>query len=178
MQPTTLEAAELPADGLDGAYARWVLSFVPDLDAFVGRIAEVLRPGGRLAAFDYLNWPALTWGPRAETLPTIRAAILGWYAAHGADPSPAHRAPAALGRAGLEVEEMTPVVRLIRPREPLWRWPQVWLDTFLPSLVARGLLRAEDFEAWQAEWAVNRRDPAGFFVTPTQVEIVARAPEA
>lgn len=167
---------ELAPASLDGAYVRWVFNFVPGADAVVAKLADALRPGARLAVFDYLQWPALTWGPNNESLPAIRAAVLAAYEDFGADPNAGHRVPAAMAAAGLEVEEIRPVVRVVRPHEPMWGWPEVWMQDFFPKVVAMGHLQPADFERWQQEWAANKAHPAGFFVTPTLVELTGRRP--
>ena len=45
-----LDLADLPAADADAAWSRWVIAFVRDPRALVGRIARSLRPGGRTSA--------------------------------------------------------------------------------------------------------------------------------
>ena len=56
----------------------------------------------------------------------------------------------------------------------MWAWPTVFFRTFLPKVVAAGHMSREEFEAWDAEWRELERTPGAFFMTPPQVEIIAR----
>lgn len=177
LELATAEATPLESEHFDGAYARWVLTFVPDPAALLARIFAALRPGGALAILDYMQWPTLAWGPHQETLEVVRAAILEKFAAFGTDMAVGQRLPGLLTELGFELVEVEPVVRLARPAEPFWRWPEAWLQDFLPKVVEAGHLSRADHAAFREEWAENRAHPAGWFLTPTLVEIVARRPE-
>ncbi len=166
----------LPDRSLHGAYARWVFTFIDDPDAVVARVARALRPGGVFAVLDYLNWPALLWGPRNETLPAVRKAVMATYEQRGAEHSIGYRMPSVLARNGLLVRELSPLMHIARPGTPLWDWPEDYFRSFLPRTVEAGHLSPEVFAAWEAEWTANAADPAGFFVTPPQIEIIAVKP--
>ena len=161
---------------IDGAYLRWVLTFIEDLEVVLKPLVGALRPGGTIAIFDYLYWPGLTWGPRNSTCESIRRAVMASYRAHGTNPEVAGQVPACLFELGMVVDEMRPVIRLARPGDALWSWPQTWLDNFLPRLVEEGHLTASEHQAWATEWRDNASDPAGFFLTPPLLEIVAHKP--
>ncbi|HMS03584.1 MAG TPA: class I SAM-dependent methyltransferase [Gemmatimonadaceae bacterium] len=64
----------LPATGLDGAFARWVLSFTPDPAAVLARVRDALAPGARLAIFDYANYEAITLAPPSAVFDRVIAA--------------------------------------------------------------------------------------------------------
>ena len=58
----TLPDAELPDAYFDLVWARWMLSFPPDSEAIVARLATALAPGGLLVVQDYNHdgvglWP-------------------------------------------------------------------------------------------------------------------------
>jgi SAM-dependent methyltransferase len=165
---------DLPPASLDGAYARWVLSFTPDPERVIAGIAAALRPGAALAVHDYSHWMGLHWGPRNDTLELLRRGILAAYSASHADSSIGAKAPAMMARHGLDPVEISPLSRIARPDQPMWHWPRTFLTTFLPKIVEAGFLPEADRLAIEAEWDANENDPGAFFFTPPQVEIIAR----
>ena len=171
-----LDKLTLPPASLDGAHFRWVLTFFEHLDEIFDVVHTALRPGGKIAILDYLNWPGLTWGPRAETLPSIRRAVLATFEDFGSDGEVARRIPAALHSAGFDRVELRPIVRIATPTDALWRWPETWLRGFLPTIIEHGHITPEGADAWSREWAANTKDPAGFFMTPPMLDVVATRP--
>lgn len=165
---------DLPESSIDGAYARWVLSFTPDPEAVICGVARALRPGAALAVHDYSHWMGLHWGPRNETLPLLRRGILAAYDAARADSSVGARTPAMMARHGLDPIEIRPLARVARPDQPMWHWPRSFFRTFLPKIVEGGHMPEVDREAIEAEWDANEQDPGAYFFTPPQVEIIAR----
>jgi len=59
------EELEAPVHGFDAVLCRWALMFVDDLGVTLGRLNQLLRPGGRLVA--------TTWGP-PDRVPTLSLA--------------------------------------------------------------------------------------------------------
>lgn len=176
LRERSAEDPGLAPGSLDGAYARWVFTFLTDLPKVLGHLHRALRPGGALAIMDYFDWSGLAWGPRRQTLQDIRAGVSATFDDFGADGCVGQKLPAALTASGFELVEVRPIVHIVRPHDALWTWPEVWMRGFLPTVVAQGHLRQEVLDAWRVEWASNAKDPAGLFMTPPQVEIVARKP--
>lgn len=170
------EQMDLHDESLDGAYARWVFTFIAKPRPVLDKLYAALKPGACLALMDYAGWASVAWGPRTATLATIRGGVLATYADFGSDSEVGLKLPAALVEAGFEVAEMTPLLRIARPHDALWRWPQDWFESFLPTVVAHGHLTEADVANWQREWRANAADPAGFFMTPAQVLITAVKP--
>ena len=159
---------------IDGAYARWVLSFTPEPERVIEGVSRALRPGASLAVHDYSHWMGLHWGPRNDTLPLLRRGILAAYTAAQADSSVGARVPAMMERHGLAIAEIRPLARIARPGEAMWHWPRTFLRTFLPKIVESGHMPEADRLAIEAEWDAIEREPGAFFHTPPQVAIIAR----
>ncbi|GAB4529252.1 MAG: methyltransferase domain-containing protein [Haliangiales bacterium] len=168
------EQLELADGSLDGAYARWVFTFIAEPGQVIEHLARALRPGARLAIHDYIYWPAMCWGPRDDTLAGVVEAIKAAYRASGAIHSAGRYLPPVLTEHGFDIVELTPLNKIVRPHMAMWWWPESYLRHFLPQVVEKGFLASDDMAAWEAEWAANAADPAGFFMTPPQVAIVAR----
>ena len=164
----------LPEASIDGAYARWVLSFTPDPEAVIAGVARALRPGACFGVHDYSHWMGLHWGPKGETIAILRRAILAAYAKAGADSDVGRKAPAMMERHGLEVIDVRPLTRIITPGQAMWQWPRTFFRTFLPSVEKLGHLTADERAAIEAEMDELERTPGAIFHTPPQVEIIAR----
>jgi SAM-dependent methyltransferase len=171
-----LEQLELPADSVDGAFARWVLCFVRDPAEVVARVARALRPGGALVVLDYCHYEGFAIAPRAEASERVIKAVADSFRRAGGNPEIGRDVPALMRRAGLEVETLRPLVRLARPGTALWAWPWTFFENFLPGLVESGLLSADDHAAFAREWAERSRDPDAFLLTPPMVEVIGRRP--
>jgi ubiquinone/menaquinone biosynthesis C-methylase UbiE len=167
-----VEALALPPEHFDGAYARWVLTFVRWPEGVVAGAARSLTPGGRLVVHDYSNYDALQLAPEHPAYDRVVAAVIeSWYAG-GGDPHVGTRLPRMMVDAGLDVVSVTPISRIARPGTALWQWPRTFFDNYLPGLVERGFLTRDEVDAFDAVWAERAADPAAYFATPPMVEVV------
>lgn len=171
-----VQEMELPAAGVDVAYARWVLCFVPRPEAVIARVAHALKPGGVFAVQDYIHWAALTLSPKSDAFLRVMPSVGKSWRDRGGDPQVGQRLPALMAAAGLVVEEIRPLQRIARPADPLWEWPTTFFSNFIPMLVQQGLVAEKDWKDFQVEWAERTRDPNAVFWTPSMVEIIARRP--
>jgi SAM-dependent methyltransferase len=166
------ETLELPEEHFDGAYARWVLTFVRRPDAVVAGAARALKPGGRLVIHDYSRYDAVQLAPEHPAFEHAIAAITrSWYDG-GGDPHVGARLPRLMADAGLDVVSVAPIARIARPGSALWQWPRTFFDNYLPGLVAGGYLTQDEMDAFDAAWAERAADPASYFATPPMVEVV------
>lgn len=166
------ETLDMPADHFDGAYARWVLTFVRRPEAIVAGAARALRRGGRLVIHDYSKYDGLQLAPEHRVTETVVAAISRSWRDGGGDPHVGARLPRLMADAGLEVVSITPIHRVARPGTALWQWPRTFFDNYLPGLVERGYLARDEMDAFDAVWAERAADPAAYFATPPMVEVV------
>ncbi len=160
---------------VDGAYARWVLSFVPETEAVLAGLADAVVPGGAVAIQDYVWWSHLFWAPRGpQARDLLVRGISASYDAVRADPHVGQRLPGLLRQHGFDVVEIRPLVRIMRPGDAMWAWPSSFFESYLPRVVAAGHLSESERLEIVAEWDRLSADEDAFFWTPPQVEIVAR----
>lgn len=167
------QRVSLPAESVDAAYCRWVLCFVPRPEDVVAGVVTALRSGGVFAIQDYFNYRALALAPRSPILEKVAQATDSSWRTRGGDPDIAARLPEMLSRAGCEVREIRPQLRVARPGEMLWEWPTTFFLKYLPTLVELGLLSPGEQREFEAEWAARSKDPNTFFSTPPVYEIIA-----
>ncbi|HEU0298287.1 MAG TPA: methyltransferase domain-containing protein [Longimicrobium sp.] len=167
-----VEALALSPESFDGAYARWVLTFVRSPEAVVAGAAKALKGGGRLVVHDYSLYTGLQLAPEDPAVHRVVEAVVRSWRDRGGDPSVGARIPRMMLDAGLEVVSITPLARIARPGSALWQWPRTFFDNYLPQLVASGYLAEEGRLAFDAVWAERAADPAAWFATPPMVEVV------
>jgi len=170
---SSVERLAIRESGFDGAYARWVLCFVRRPAAVLKQVARRLKRGGVFVIQDYYRYEGITVAPQCEAFRRVFRAVHASWRAHGGDPDIGCRLPGLLHRAGFEVKEINPLLRLARPGSPLWDWPDTFFDIYLPALVKMRLITPAHERAFRREWAGRSRDPGAFFTSPPMVEIIA-----
>jgi len=171
-----VQRLELPPGSLDGAYARWLLCFLPRPEDAVAAIARALRPGGVFAVSDYFHYPGIALAPDGPALRRVAQAVEESWRIRGGDLDVAGRVPGMMRRCGLRVRDVRPIVRVARPGSALWNWPTTFFSGYVPKLVEMGLLTRQEQADFEREWAERSRDPDAFFSTPPIYDIIAEKP--
>jgi sterol 24-C-methyltransferase len=145
-----------PDGHFDGAYTMETLVHAPDPPAVLGELRRVLKPGGRLALFEY------SMAPRAELTTRQRRvfdAIIAESAMHGLPGFVHGRFPALLAAAGfrdVEVEDvserMLPMLR--RLAQVFWVPYQLSRPLGLQRRLVNGLAAVESYRN-QDVWRYN-----------------------
>lgn len=167
-----VQRLELPPQSVDGAYARWVLCFVPDPEAVVARVADALRPGAAFAVQDYVYYRGVRLAPPCPSMERVIQAVDESWRQRGGDPDIAARLPGLMAAHGLQVTEIRPLHRIGRPGSPLWQWPVTFFRNYLPVLVQLGLLSPEERQAFERDWQQWERNPSAYFCTPPMCDII------
>ena len=168
-----VEALTLEPASLDGVFARWLFCFLADPGAVIARVVPALRPGGRFAVQDYLNYRATKLEPRSPAFDRVIAAVQESWRRTGGDLDVGGRLPALLAAHGCRVRELVPMVHLARPGEAFWDWPKRFFFSYVPRLVEDGVLTAAERTAFETEWRAREQSPAAFLSTPPLVGIIA-----
>ncbi len=164
---------EFPPSSFDGAYARWVFWALPEPEAALAGVAAALRPGGVLVVQDYIEFRTVSLAPRSAAFDRFARAVDESWRAVGGDPEILKRLQHWLPRYGLRLRELRPVVRVVRPSDPLWGWPLAFARNYAPLLVERGLLSsAARDELWE-DLERYGKDPDALFVTPLLGDLIA-----
>lgn len=171
-----VEDLELQGASLDAAYARWLFCWLDDPRALLARLARSLRPGGALVIQDYLDWGAMSLVPTSAVFDRAVATCLDSWKHGGVTIDVARRLPSLARECGFEVEHFQPVARLGPVGSAEWCWLEGFFESYLPRLVARGLLDERGHEAWRDEWRARAADAASWVQTPTVADLVLRVP--
>ena len=158
---------------IDVAYARWVFCFVPRPEDVVKGLAQLVKPGGRVAVQDYFNYDrAMTLAPRREAFSKVVHAVAASWRSRGGDTDIMSKLPGMFLKNGFEVTDLNVVQRIARPGETMWHWPSTFWQTFLPRLLADGFITADDKAAFLEAWDEASRDPGSFVQLPPVYELI------
>jgi hypothetical protein len=138
----------------------------------IDRVVDGLRPGGRLVAWDFVNYDAMTLLPRSPAFDRVRAAVDESFASNGGDLNVGERLPGLAAASGCRVVDLVPLVRFIRPGTSFWKWPTQFFSNYLPQVVENGFLTESERLAFEAEWRERERDPGTFLFAPPVIGIV------
>lgn len=157
----------------DIVYARWVLTFIADLDVAIAETKRVLRPGGALVVQDY-NHDGVSFFPRSRAFDAVLDATRRSYREHGGDPWVGAALPQRFAQVDLAIEHQDARCLFGPPGSPVWNWMRDFFVPFSQNLVAMGFLSVDDREAYLADVARFERDGEGICFSPLVLEFVAR----
>jgi SAM-dependent methyltransferase len=166
------ETMDLAPGQLDGAYARWLLCWLPDPLPAVERVVYALKPGGFIALQDYIDWGALKTVPPSKAVQrAVEACMASWA---GVGINIGDDIPAIAGRFGLTIEYFAPVAHLAPVGSGHWQWLAEFFQSYLPKLVERGLLADAELREFNAEWEQYTDEGTGYCFTPVMADVILR----
>jgi SAM-dependent methyltransferase len=166
----------LPAVAADGAWCRWVLSFVKQPRDLLARIAAALRPGGVLVLHEYFDYGTWRLLPRcAEFEEFVRVVMESWRA-DGGEPDIALNLPCWLGELGFEVKTVRPLIEVVGPSNFIWQWPKSFFLSGLRRLVDLGHLTPDRARTMAEAFAHSEAAPHTLMATPAVLEVIAVRP--
>jgi ubiquinone/menaquinone biosynthesis C-methylase UbiE len=166
----------LEDESLDGAYARWLFTFVPSPERVVAHVTRALRSGAVFAIQDYVSYGAARLGPPSEALKRVFDVIIASWKQHGGDADVGCRLPTIIEQAGLIIRDLRPHARIARPGTALWEWPTTFFHNFVPKLVEDRFLSQDEARIFFDEWARASTNPAAFLLTPIVLDLIAEKP--
>lgn len=171
-----LDADPLPDTAPDLVWCRWILAFVRDPRALLGRIARALVPGGVLVSHEYYDYGSWRLLPGCEPFDEFVARVIDSWRASNGEPNVGRSIPSWCHELGLEISAVRSHVTLSPPGDPMWEWCAAFLRSGLDRLVSIGQLthaRADDIHA---AFDAAAREPVIRMCTPSVIEIIARKP--
>jgi SAM-dependent methyltransferase len=158
----------------DGAFCRWFLAFLrDDLDLVLENVRECLYPGGTFAAMEYLTLGSLTCSPPSAAFDAHTRAWIEFYARHGGDSSVGASLAGRLTAAGFRIRSLQCVGGMATPTHRWWVWWDRLIRDFGPRFRDEGLLRTDEWDALQRDWAALTQQPDAFIYTPILLQVVA-----
>lgn len=176
----TIEPLEVDLDetfpqdmNADGAWCRWVFSFLKSPQAALARIAPAIRPGGVFVLHEYFDYSTWRLAPPSPELDEFVAAVMKSWRDEGGEPNIGLDLPRWLGELGFEIRSLRPIVDVVAPSNFVWNWPKTFIQAGAERLVGLGYLTAEEASSIVATLAKRESEPHTFMVTPAVLEIIA-----
>jgi SAM-dependent methyltransferase len=168
-----LKDAPLPQKTYDLVFARWVFLFLPEPEAHLRKLVRALKPGGLLAIEDY-HRETFALIPRPPEWADFLAADRAFLASQGGDASVGGRLPGLYRKAGLNLVETVPTIKVGRPGSPVWTW--IW--SYFVSVQDR-YARFPPFTKAKAahlrrSWLSAARERTSLVIAPAVLDVVGR----
>ena len=170
---TDLDAARFPLVTADGAWCRWVLSFLTRPRQLLEQLAAVLKPGARFVSFEYINYETWQLYPRSPEFDEFVHLVTKAWRETGGEPNLALEITRWLPECGFRVQEMRPIVDVVSPSDYVWQWPKTFVETGTQRLVDLGYVTPEHARAVADAMSAREKDPLGLMVTPMVLELIA-----
>lgn len=167
-----LDEACQPAQA-DGAWCRWVFSFLQRPRVLLERIAEVLKPGAVLVLHEYFDYATWRVTPRSPQLEQFARLVVEDWRDTGGDPDIGLRLAEWLPELGFSTASIRPIIDVVPPSSYLWEWQRSFMHAALRRLVNAGrMTRQQSGVVLQSFCAVEAATDA-LMVTPAVLEVIA-----
>ncbi len=169
-----LDEATFDANVADGAWCRWVLAFVIHPRDLLTRVAKAIKPGGHFVSheyFDYASWRSLP--PSKEFENFVQLTIANWRNS-GGEPDIGLQVTPWLEEFGFEIESLLPLIDVITPSSPIWKWPTSFMEIGLRRLVELGVIDHSRADHMRKKMREIETSPDSRMITPGVIEVVAR----
>lgn len=158
----------------DVVWCRWVASFVPSISRLLRHAHQALKSGGTLVFHEYVQYATWQTIPKSPLVAEFVAEVMASWRAAGGEPDIAPTLLPALPEAGFAIEEVTPILFAVSPKEYGWQWPRSFIMANLKRLVETGRAREEWAQAVRQDFLRLENTPGTYMLTPTLMQIVAR----
>jgi|CXWL01.1.fsa_nt_gi ubiquinone/menaquinone biosynthesis C-methylase UbiE len=168
-----LDRAELPGSLVDGAWSRWVFSFVKSPRRVLEKVKAAIRPGGVLVLHEYFNYASWRSSPRLPEIEEFVSLVMKSWRADGGEPDIALDLLPWLGELGFKITSLRPIVDVLSPSDHGWQWLKTFLGVGTERLVDLGHLTADRAAMIKRSVAEMEKRPHVHMVTPAVLEIIA-----
>lgn len=172
----SIDAFDWPEAEFDAVWSRWVLCFLPDPDEAMAGVNRALKPGGVFIAQEYIDYRSFRMEPAEPVFDRFVEAVEKSWRHFQGDPNVGRRFTRWFSDLGWIAEEMQPELHIATPADPIWRWPESWLEEAPGRLVELGFLSLDDAEAFSRFVAERAGSEDTLMITPMVVSARARKP--
>jgi SAM-dependent methyltransferase len=170
-----LADVRLPEARYDLVFARWVFLFLPDPLRRLKTLVRALRPGGLLAIEDYYRD---TFGmvPLPKEWPDFITADKAFFASEGGDANIGAKLPDLYRRAGLDLVEVVPNIKVARPRDAAWRWMTGYFFGVMDRYAGDRPFSKTKAASLRRQWLAAEREGTALMISPAVLDVVGKKP--
>jgi SAM-dependent methyltransferase len=169
------KSTTLPRASFDLATARLVLVNIPEPEALVAEMVDLVKPGGVVALHE-ADWMAHVCDPPLPEWDRLTAVLEAYAAANGIDLFVGRRVPHMLGTSGLEDVRINPLIHAYEPgnsRRPILLQ---FVNNLRGRIVGAGLISEAEFENCAAALQRHLDDPSTIVFSHVFVQAWGRKP--
>src|SRR5262249_22326524 len=137
-----LDVGVLPPIVADGAWCRWVLSFVERPRVLLERIGAALKPGATLVLHEYFDYSTWRMAPRCAEVEEFVQVVMESWRADGGEPDIGLNLPRWLEELGFTIHSTQPIIDVVPAKSFIWQWPRTFLLAGLRRLAELGHVSA------------------------------------
>jgi SAM-dependent methyltransferase len=168
-----LDQDEWPAATFDAIWCRWTHIFLRHPERLVARLANSLRPGGRIALHEYSDYGAWRLVPDVPSFNRFVTAVMASWRNAGGEPDIGAHIPHWLESNGLRIVGTELVSYFLSRDDPMWLWPMSYVETGTARLTELKLISADEALQIRQDCDAATRDARTHMTTPTVIEIIA-----
>jgi SAM-dependent methyltransferase len=168
-----LDEADFPSVSADGAWCRWVFTFVKKPRDLLARVSRTLKTGAPFVIHEYFHYSTWRLSPRSPEHEEFVRIVMEAWRADGGEPDIGLALPIWLNDLGFEIKSMLPIVDVISPSNFVWQWPKSFVQSGLRRLVDLGSIQPERAEEILESFMTLEKQPNTLMITPGVLEIVA-----
>ncbi len=170
---TDFDAMQLEPDSLDGMYCRWALAWIPNPKEVLQKIAEALKPGGKMVIQEYYDWSLLQTEPKKEALSKAIAMALKSFKDTDNEMDIGRHLPTILPEIGMRVTSYRPMTKIATPYNGIWQWPKTFFQSYFPRLETQKYLTREEVKAALIELEDLEKIDGASICTCLMIEVIA-----
>jgi SAM-dependent methyltransferase len=168
-----LQCERLGADSADGAWCRWIFTFLPSPREALEGLVRAVRPGGSIVIHEYVEYATWRLVPRVPSFEAFISAVMASWRMEGGEPSVGVELVPWLEAAGCRIDEVRAICDVVGPADFVWQWPTGFFETGLTRLVELGRVSAAEACGMRADFSAALKAPHTRVVTPLLCEIIA-----
>lgn len=173
---TDFNDLELAEESLDGAYHRWAMAWINQPEHVISKLYKALRSGGKVVSHEYFDWSTLQLEPSDQRWEIAKQATLRSFKEVMGNIDVGRFLVDNYVAQGFKVLSIRPMVKIMRPSDVNWNWPQTFFEIYFPKVASMGFMTLS--EAKEAISAIKdiKMNPNAIMLTPTMIEIISEKP--
>ena len=163
----------LQNNSIDGVYNRWSLAWIDNVPSIISKLVNAMKIGAKIVSHEYFDWNTLQVSAPATNWKRGRDAALRSFLEGNGDINIGRHLPQLFTEAGLVVRSVRPMVKIARPSDFTWQWPESFFEIYMPKLAEAGLLTEQEAEDAVLEFKSLKNHPGATLMSPSMIEVIA-----
>ena len=112
--------------------------------------------------------------PLPDEWPDFIHSDKAFFASEGGDANVGGRLPAMYRRAGLDLVEVTPTIKIARPGDAAWSWMTTYFMGVMDRYAGPAPFTKAKSARLKRQWAAAEAEPTSLMIAPTVLDVVGR----